>query len=352
MQNAANSLQLDQTVERDVYTANREVNVNARIDGDLVAAGQTVTVVGDVTGDIIVGAQTVDIQGAVLDDVRAAGQHIRVRSPVSGHIVAAGQTVTIDQPVGDWAWIAGNTVNVNADVSGELSVRANAIALNSLVQGDADFIGDSLQLGPDAVVRGDLRWRSSNEADISPDAQIDGEFIHEPMPEFAEEVARGGGVKFTLKIIVSVAVLFLLFPAPLRATSARIAGRPVVTLVLGVAILATLPVLAILLFVTGLGTWLGFAVLGIYPVALLLGVFAGLYALSDLALRGIRSDPPLWQALAAIAVTVSVVGLVSSVPWAGITVVMLIWLLGLGALGWNAWAALQSYRTGETVAGT
>ena len=334
---------IDQPVDRDVYAAAREVNVQSSIDGDFVAAAQRITVDGAVTGDIIVAAQEIDVRSQVNDDLRAAGQTVQVTSPVAGHLVAAGYSVVVSEDVGDWAWLAGNTVEVLGDVGGDLSIRANNILINAEIDGNVELIGDELSLGPEASVRGDLTWRSDNEADISPEANIGGEFIEEPLQGLAEGVTSGRALWFTISVIFAVMVLFLLFSRPMHASADRIAAHPAASLSLGFAVLVGAPVLALILMFSPLNAWIGLGVLGIYLVVLLLGVLTGLFAISDLALRRFRPKPAIWQALAAIVVTVIAVRLLSYIPYLGVITILIIWLLGMGALCWGGWLALRNY---------
>jgi cytoskeletal protein CcmA (bactofilin family) len=337
-------LLIEQPVSHDIYAAHREVTVRTTIAGDLVAAGQHVVVDGEVTGDVIVAAQNIEIRGAVSDDVRASGQHVRITAPVAGHIVAAGQSVTVDQEVGDWAWLVGSTVEVQGDVGGDLKILAKTTDINSEVDGNVEVTGDELRLGPSAIVRGDLRWRSDNEAAINSGAQIDGEFIKEPLPDYADDLDSGDGIIFTLGLIIAVMALFLLFSRPLQTSADRIAARPGISLALGFVVLVSTPILALILLISGFGAWLGLAILGVYLAVLLIGVLAGLFAVSDLALRKLRPKPSIWQALAAIIVTVVAVGLLTNVPYLGTIVVLLIWLLGVGSICWLSWVALHSDR--------
>ncbi len=337
-------LLIEQPVNHDLYAAHPEVTVRTTIAGDLVAAGQRVVVDGEVTGDVIVAAQEIEIRRAVSDDVRASGQHVRIMAPVAGHIVAAGQSVTVDQAVGDWAWLAGNIVKVQGDVGGDLRIFATTTDIDSEVDGNVEVTGDELRLGPSAIVRGDLRWRSDNEAAINPGAQIDGEFIEEPLPDYADDLDSGDGIIFTLGLIIAVMALFLLFSRPLRTSADRIAARPGISLVLGFVVLVSTPILALILLISGFGAWLGLAVLGVYLGVLLIGVLTGLFAVSDLALRKLRPKPSVWQALAAIIVTVVAVGLLSYVPYLGTIAVLLIWLLGVGSICWLSWVALHGSR--------
>ncbi|MGI9271730.1 MAG: hypothetical protein ACR2QT_08150, partial [Woeseiaceae bacterium] len=334
-------LVIDQPVDQDVYAARREVNVQSSISGDLVAAAQRVTVDGVVDGDMILAAREIEIRSQGNDDLRLAGQHIQITSPVAGHVVAAGQTVTIRESVGDWAWLFGDTIDVQGDVGGELKVRANTITIDSEVDGDVELAGNDLQIGPNAIVHGNLTWRSENEADISPEAQIDGEFVQEPSPGLAEDVKSGRALSFTISVIVAVVLLFLLFPRPLHTCAERLAAHPGKSLALGFAVLVSIPVLALILIFSPLKAWIGLTVICIWLALLVLGVLTGLFALSHFALRRFQSNPTRWQALVAILVIVVAIGLLSYVPYLGAIAVMIIWLLGLGTLSWGGWVALR-----------
>lgn len=346
-QNSDDVLVIDQPVTTDLYAAHREVELRATVDGDLVAAGRRISVDGDVTGDVIVAGQDIEIKTEVRDDLRAAGQHIRINAPVSGHVVAVGQKVTINDNIGDWAWLAGNSVEILGDVGSSLKIRAKKIRINAEIDGNAELIGDELDLGPNAVVQGDLRWRSRNEAEISPDAQINGEFIEEPLPGLVEELSTGGKYSLPLNTIVAVMVLFLMFSRPLHATVDRAVSRPGISLSLGFAVLFSMPILALILLFSGIGVWLGLAVLFVYLAVLVLGVLTGLYAASDLALRKLNQRPALWQSLVAIFVTVVAVGLIAKIPGLGSILVFAILLIGVGALSWNSWATLRQSGRNE-----
>ena len=336
-----------QAIERDAYAAHREIELRSSVDGDFVAAGGRVTIDGEVAGDVIVAARNVEINSQVNDDLRVAGQHIHVTSPIAGHIVAAGQTVTIDEDVGEWAWLAGHTVEVSGNVGSDLKIRAEQITLNAEVTGDIEMIGGNLDLGPKTVVRGDLTWRSDNEANISPDAQVDGQIVQEAPPGVAEKLADADAYSLPINMIIAVILLFLLFSRPLRTSTESIATRPWRSLLLGALAFIVVPMPAVLLFYTHLSIGLGFTVLLIYFALLLLGMLTGLFAVSDITLRKFREQPVLWQSLAAIFVTVVLVRLLLQIPWFGFAFFVAIVMLGVGALCGNSWATFRKTRRNE-----
>jgi len=340
-QDAGQSLIIEQPVSDDIYAANQDIKVWSTIDGDLVAAGQRISVDGEITGDAILAAQYIEIRGSVGDDVRASGQQVQVFGPVAGHIVAAAQSITIDGDVGGWAWLAGSNVTVRGKVEGDLKVFAQTVEINSEVTGSVEATGGALRLGPSADVRGEVRWRSDNEAEINPDAQIDGELIEEPLPDYMDEAESGSKVISDLGRIIAVAALLLLFPRPLKTSAERIAARPGISLVLGFVVLVSLPLLALILLISGIGASLGLVLLGTYLAMLFAGLLIGLFSVSDLALRRIVRGPAMWQALAAIVATVIVLRLLSYIPYVGGLAFFAIWLLGVGSISWLSWRALK-----------
>ena len=174
-------------------------------------------------GDVIAAGETVSIGGPVHDDVRAAGRTVQVGSPVGGHVVAAGAEVIIaaDQRVEDWAWLAGNRIEMAGSVE-SLKAAGAMVAIAGEVRGDAELAGERLEIGPGAVIEGDLAWRSANEPQISKSAQIAGRIVRKPLPE---HIGPGwiGGLVILLTLMLSVVVLYFVFPR--FATEAARAAR-------------------------------------------------------------------------------------------------------------------------------
>lgn len=301
---------------------------------------------GDISGDAILAAQDIVLLSPVRDDLRAAGQHVRLTSPVSGHVVAAGQMVKVEQPIGEWAWLAGDTVEVLAKVGDDLKIRGRDVLIDSEIVGDVDIVGGELELGPNSIIHGNLRWRSNTVARISQDAEIYGELIEEPLPSFVEDLTSSQTYTLPLNTIVAVLALYLLFSRALRVHAERFETAPARSLLLGTALFFAIPPIAILLFFTGVGVLLGFTLLFMYFVLLILGMLTGLFAVSDLLLRKFYQQPLLWHSLGAIAVTVIAVSLLAKIPWIGVVLLAAILLTGIGALCWNFWAVLNGIGYG------
>ena len=339
-QSSGESVIMRQALTKDLYVAARDVRVLARVEGDVVAAGQSIEIEGEVAGDVIAAGETVSIGGPVRDDVRAAGRRVQVGSPVGGHVVAAGAEVTIaaGQRVEDWAWLAGNRIEMAGSVE-SLKAAGATVAIAGEVRGDAELAGERLEIGPGAVIAGDLVWRSVNEPQISKSAQIAGRIARKPLPE---RIGPGwvGGLVILLTLMLSVVVLYFVFPR--FATEAARAAREEwwKALGLGLVMLAVVPLAAVLLFFTVIGGLLGIILILAYVALLLVGGLLGLYSASELGLRLIGRHEPIGAGMriGGIVTVVVALALLTRIPIVGPLLALLVFLAGVGSF------ALQSFR--------
>ena len=321
----------------DTYTAGRRIEIRQPVQGDLVVAGSMVRVNEAVAGDVIAAGSRVEILGPVGDDARLAGTSVELAGSVAGHAVIAGTDVrvTADAPVADWMWAAGTRVQLDGDIGGELQVSGTAVELNGRVGGDVDMTGGRLVIGDSAVVEGNLTWRSRDEIVISDSAVVRGEIIKAPPPEsplYDPDDAEQGGFGWlfaTLSLLLTAGALRALFPVAAIDWSARASAHPLMSFIVGLAVFATAPLVAVLLFATVIGWPLGLLTLVTHGLLLLVAGFAGINVLASMGLLWVRRNetgPPgpgrNWAALAVVSALVALV-------W---PLFFLLAALGLGAM--------------------
>jgi cytoskeletal protein CcmA (bactofilin family) len=335
-------------VANDLYVAGRHVEVLAPVAGDLVAAGSSVIVIGDVSEDVIAAGRSVTISGAVGDDVRLAGRSVTLAGNVGGHAVVLGRAVQLEENsrIADFAWIRGTWVEISGQVLGDLKVRGTVIVLNGQVDGDADLTARDIRIGDGAVIKGNLTWRARGRPQISDTAVIEGELIQ---GQSRRRLGRGGWFRrlfIVLSVIVAAGLLYTVFRPWCDQCAATLQSRPWATPLTGLAVLATTPVAMGLLFVTGVGALLAVVLLLAYALALLLGALAGVVAIAKLGLSRFTQDSGarLWLAWSAIAIVAIVMGALYIVRPVGILVATLVMLIGLGALGLDAYRSFRVSR--------
>jgi cytoskeletal protein CcmA (bactofilin family) len=342
-QQSGESVIIRQGLAKDLYLAARDVRVLAPVEGDVVAAGQAIEIEGEVTDDVIAAGETVSIDGPVGDDVRAAGRRVLIGGPVGGHVVAAGAEVTIaaGRRVEDWAWLAGNRIEMAGSVESLKAAGAN-VAIAGEVRGNAELAGERLEIGPGAVIAGDLVWHSANKPHISATAQIAGRIVRKPPPEEAwrKSLSWVGGLVILLTLMLSVVVVYFVFPR--FATDAARSAREEwwKALGLGLVILAVVPVAMVILFFTVIGWLLGVVLILAYLALLIVGGLLGLYSVSELGLRLIGRHEPIGAGMriGGIVTAVVALALLTQIPIVGPLLALFVFLTGVGTF------VLQSFR--------
>jgi cytoskeletal protein CcmA (bactofilin family) len=394
----------DQIIEDDVYVTANEVVVDGIIRGDLIAFGGSIAVDGTVEGDLIGAAQAVEIGGTVEDDVRIAGQTLLVDegAEVEDDVIAAGFSLenVPDSAVGGTVMYAGYQALLQGTVGEDVNAAANGLELGGEVganvdaevdgedggpppflfapQADLPTVDSGLTLTDSATVGGNLTYESSTEAQIAPQAQIEGEVVGEERPAEAEEDAYtfADAVFDNLRSFIALLLvgLILIWIAPnwIRRRAGTVLDRPLASLgwgvlglvaflALGVAILLATLVLAVILGLLTLGGLvalivvlgllaevllvLAFWIFTIYLAQIVVSFLAGLLLVETVRPgRGSGRVLPL------------VVGLIlyvmlRAVPVLGPLVGLAVVLLGLGALLDWIWAKLRRRRATPPLAG-
>ncbi|HUO79348.1 MAG TPA: hypothetical protein VMU00_04335 [Steroidobacteraceae bacterium] len=335
-------------------------SVEHTLGSDRFAAGRTISLGGEVAGDAFAAGGRVTLDGPVAGDAFLAGAHIDVRGPIDKGLYAAGGSVVVSGSVRHNARLFGGSVEVTpaAHFGGALSMAGQALSfagtadsylqmagrnvtLNGSVGGDAEISAARIEIGPGARIAGKLRYRSDREPVIGAGAMIGG-LERLPGPRYgwswsdgAHHALRGvgRGIWFGGSVALG-ALLLLLAPGFLAATSRVAATQWPLCLGVGFAVLIVVPVIAAFLVVTLIGIPLAVLAIALYVAVLLLGHVVAAVALGDYALG--RFAPPRagdtgWRLLAFLGALVALV-LLHRVPLVGGLAAMLIFLAGVGAL--------------------
>ena len=267
-------------IEDDVYVAGSSITVTADIDGDLVAAGGNVEINGNVSEDLIAAGGYLNLNGNIGDDARVSGGMININGMVEDDLIAAGGQITLgsNAGVGGDLVVYGGTVKVNGEIAGDAVLNGGDINISGKIGGNVVVDGAAnLTIDSSAEIKGDVSYKSVNEATISDNAVIEGE-IKATIIESTEKVeavkkapiafftATYIGAKvvsfvslFVLGIILILAIpaVFRKFNDRMRTTPGRCVGAGALMIFgvpLGALVLFTV---SILLFVTLIGAGLG-----------------------------------------------------------------------------------------------
>lgn len=313
-----------ETVDDDLLLTGSVVTVAGHVTGDVYAFGQTVSITGVVDGDVFAAAQQVTVNGTVGGSARAAGALVSVGGRVGRNLLGLGQQVVL-APTGE---IGGNTL-----LAGETAQIAGRVA------GNLEAQAATLQIDPMARIGGNLRY-SSRDAISLPEGVVGGtvtyrqpDWATQPpaQPEPLNGLFNWFGLAWLVGSVIAGLALLWLFPAAGRRFVAEVRGRPVHSLVLGIAALVVLPVALVIAGLTVVGLPLALLGLGGYLAGLYLGwLLVGFSVGAWLAglLRGPGRPADGWLLAAGLAVLY----LLTHIPVLGPLVTFVGLALGLGGL--------------------
>ncbi len=245
--------------------------------------------------------------------------------PQDKYVISGDVLVAKGEAVGDVVVVDGD-VTVRGDVHGDLVAIAGDVTIRGTVTGNVDVIGGHLTLGRRAHVGGDVNW-AQNRPVLAAGAVVQGKVKKVGTGSISTpgfEVALGFWVITTISYLLAGLFLLLLAPragdAVVRAARAG-RGRAIIT---GILLFIFLPIIAVILLVTVVGTPLGIGLL------LALGPIYAIGYLSSGLLLGRRFVKSGGVILAFI-VGMVILRILALIPLVGLLVTLLATIFGLGA---------------------
>jgi cytoskeletal protein CcmA (bactofilin family) len=319
----------------DLVAVHRDMVVRDTVSGDVMAAGDDIRFTGAAGGDLLTAGRTHVLAGATAGSVRAAGSYVLLGTAVERNVTVAGRTVVVDRRsrIRGNAYLAGGTVRMEGQVGRLLRVMGGDVVLNGTVGGDVLVEARRLQLGPDAVIEGDLRYRlgRGQDAVVHPRARVDGNVIGLPGHQTR-------WIPWAFRLFWLVAFLFAgiivvaLLPGLARAGELRIRARPLISFLVGLITLVVAPLLIVAIAITVIGLPLALVGAALYGVSvylgpILVGVWLGLLLRSRSSTYAGRG-----QLVGAFLLGGLILGLLGLIPYAGWVIQLLVAVLGLGAM--------------------
>jgi hypothetical protein len=145
-------------------------------------------------------------------------------------------------------------------------------------------------------------------------------------------------------VFVAAALFRIVFPAFSQGAASVVGSKPLQSLGLGLAILACIPFVTVVLLITVIGIPLALLLIPIYLLVMFLGwATAALFV----AQRGTEVLRPgrnvsLAMQLFALLLALGALWLVRQIPFVGGLIALTALLAGIGALVWRAWNGRQA----------
>lgn len=306
-------------IEDDLYKTGDDVTISDYIDGNVYVMGGKVTVSAKIGGDLFVFANEL----ILTEDCYTYG-NLYVLAP----------TITINGIVCD-LYAVGTDLSIGATgiVLRDARTLASKTAIDGNIGRNAFVQTNTLSMADEAHIYGNLNY-TADEAIVVPSGAVEGNI------EFTNSVGANVGdiiisyVWDFVYTLVYTLVIFglLIFVAPKFTNNLYEFTKKKWLPALGIGLLVgvLIPIIAILLLFTGIGTQLSFALMALYLL-----VFSITFAITAVALSKLLADkfPVLgkFRGLFALLIVTLVLWGLTQIPfYVGFVISLLIAIFGLG----------------------
>lgn len=341
------------------FFAAGNLNLSVKSLDDVFAAGGDIAIDGAQADRMHLAGGDITMMNVAFHDVVAVGGDLNfITGTVTDDVVAAGGDLTLAQgfSVGGSAVLAGGDVVIETPVGGELRVAAGRLTLSADVAQDARLVGDTVRIGPNVAIGGDLSHRAKI-FEMDPSATVEGEIIElEPVegPDMERWSIQAAATlaAFFFALLIGIALLVIVIalalPGLMNSASAMIREKPLSTLGVGFLITAAAPVVVAILFATLIGAPLALMIAAIYIAVAPLAIAVAIYfiAMEGRQLFSKSAEAPgpaaraVWTLLGgALFVVLGLIPVLGGLVW------LVAYIFGVGAVmtrGGKALAGMES----------
>jgi len=355
------TINISEKQSEDVYAAGSQLIVDEAVAGDLVVAGADISANGDVAEDFMAGAAVVRLSGNVADDLRVGAGNLTIGGDIGGDALAAGGTLvlskgstiqgdallaggvlTLDGDIASEALITGDEIIINGNINGAADIRGRHIVLNGSLSGDIILAAESIELGTQANIGGDVSYYTDNgEMDFSSALQggtatFDSslKYFSPAGPTFSQTLG-GAALWFLVSLAGAALVLLLivlLMPKLVSAAATQLATKFWVSLGVGALFFVAAPIIILLLLITVIGIPLGLFGMFVYAFSVYAASIVTSAAIGKWLEQKLKKNwgkASLFFISLGILVAIKLLGLIPFVGW---LIVMLIAFAGFGAV--------------------
>lgn len=249
-----------QVVENNLYVMAGSFIHSGEVKADVYAVGGSVTTNGQIGADLTVVGGTVQVHGPVTGDLRVIGGEVIVADSVGGDVFVFGGELKIlsSAVVAGNVYFYGGEASIEGEIAGSIMGRAESFKIDTMVA-SIDVVTDEITLGNKAIINGDIRYQEETKLHRATEAVITGQVLTSQ----GEETSTSSQLPLIVLIgwfLTSLLLLFLFrnrLDALLNITKTGYVKNGLI----GLLVMILMPVVAVMLFFTAIGVWLGVIIL-------------------------------------------------------------------------------------------
>ncbi len=279
------AISADQSVEGDFYGLGGTVALSGEVSEDVLVVGGTVTMNGDVGADAALIGGTVDVHGLVNDDVRIIGGTVTVAGEITGNLVVVASDLKIlsTAKIGGDVLFFGAKGDISGAVAGDVFGTSEYLRVDAPVGGGLDVKTRSLVLGERAEIAENVSYTSAFELTRAQNAVVTGDVVRSESVVVTENRFKSALIPFLITLFAAL-VFFLLFKRFTCVVTENTHAHQLRSVLIGFGVIFLIPIAAMILLLSTLGSFLGVLLMATYFVfimlmLILMGGVAGSYVM-------------------------------------------------------------------------
>ncbi len=328
-----------ETVNDTLLASGNIVRVEGVVNGDVLAFGGTVEIRGTVKGDLVSFAKRIVVSGTVEGNIYNCSNSLDLDGQLGHSLYGLMQSLRVSDKgrVGEGIVVGAGDVSLEGDVTRSVTVYAGTADVSGGIGRELTMAGDNLTVTNTARIGGNLsaRVRHVKNVHIAEGATIAGSreiHVRQRENRFTHPIFYFFAAVWLAAAMLVGWLILMLFPGFFQG-SVHAVSAGWRSLVLGIAVLAGVPVAIILLAITLVGLPASIMLSMAYLVAIYLskiwvGAFLGRMLLKPAASS--RSDWMLGLLLGLL-----ILAVVGYIPYLGGLLRFGMVCLGLGAFAWQ-----------------
>ena len=332
----------DETINGDIFLFGDRVRVDGTVEGDVFLFGNDAAVYGHVKGDVFAFAKFLQVNGNVDGNIRAFTNTLTIRGTVAKNVLTFDENVDLESSgkIGGSLTIFVEKLTGEGSIGRDIFSMGKHLTVNGIVSGNIRAKGEQLTFGPNAQVKGSIRYEGDSPADVAPSAKLASPVEYhklEHKPRYMEGHYYVWQVIWVAAFVLFGLVLFQLMPT-FAGEAVTNAERYGASFGLGVLVFFGVPIAAIIACVTVVGLFVGISTVllwyaSLYFAQIIVGTLVGQW------LMGRTQET--WPLIGRMAVGIVIVRMATVIPEIGGWVKFGVILWGLGALSLTIYNRFQ-----------
>lgn len=262
---AGESVKLDKEIQGSSFTAGNNVDITSRIDGINFAAGNIINDSSTSDYSFIAGNQ-INLNNISTKDLFIAGNIININSS------------TIKRDV----YVAGSEVNFDGIIGRNMNIAAGKVVINGNIKGNVVIDADTIEISDNVIIEGTLKYNEDAKTTISKSTSIVDIKTYKNSSNTKKTI-----IDSLYEIFISFgsallcgAILLALFRKYFEKISSNNldANYFFKHVLIGLVVLVVVPIISIILMITGIGLSTSLITLAIYSIIIYLSnIITGYY---------------------------------------------------------------------------